>query len=84
MTSRQRWAALADRAEVESAPAAHHGLVERIEGVGSVRVRLSTPCDDTSKALVGVRYESSSERAEIERILQQVDGFGVPVEVVPA
>lgn len=83
MTSRQRWAALADRAEVESTLAAHHGLVERIEGVGSARVRLSTPCDE-SKALVGVRYESSSERAEIERILQQVDGFGVPVEVVPA
>lgn len=81
-SARPACATLPDRADVERAMIDNADLVRQIEGVGNVQVQVTTPCDDVSRALVGVRFESSSERDEVDRLLQEVDGFGVPVEVV--
>lgn len=74
---------LASKKSVETALASNADLVRRLEAAGSdVKVGVGTPCDNADQALVRVSYDSDDERAEIDEILREADGFGVPVEVV--
>ncbi|GIG41592.1 hypothetical protein [Cellulomonas phragmiteti] len=75
---------LPSAAEVAAALEAHTDLTTRIEGVGGgVRVTSGVPCaDDPDRAVVEVRYRAGTERTAVEEVLNDSDGYGVPVELV--
>jgi hypothetical protein len=75
---------LPDRQAVSSAIDAHASMVQRILSAGpGVRVAVSTPCSERpDQALVGIRYSGSSERRNVETVLDHDTGFGVPVQLL--
>ena len=68
---------------VNGAVASHQELIARIEDVGQgVKVGVGRPCgDQTDRAIVRIEYAAADERKDVDAILQNDDGFGVPVEL---
>ncbi len=75
---------LPDKESVVEAVASHEDLVTRIQNAGSgVKVDVATPCKgQPDRAIARIKYTTDTEWKDVNTILQQEDGFGVPVELV--
>jgi hypothetical protein len=70
-------------AAVDDAIAEHGDLLAELTAQGEhIEVRAASPgCDDPDRTLIEITYRTEDERAAIEAVLTEADGFGVPVYV---
>lgn len=74
---------LPSASEVEQAIVSHREFVDAIEASGSgVRVEASSPCGEDDRALVTIAVSSDEERSQVETLLREGAGFGVPAQIV--
>jgi flagellar basal body-associated protein FliL len=68
-------------AEAEEALSSHSALADQLKAQGGdVRVSVGSPCgEDSDQALIEVTYTDEASHDRIVSVLNENDGFGVPV-----
>lgn len=74
---------LPSSADVARAMQTHRAFIAEIEKTGSgVRVMNQSPCRGRDRALISITVGSAAERAAVDALLRDGDGFGVPAELI--
>ncbi|XBH21208.1 hypothetical protein V5R04_13460 [Jonesiaceae bacterium BS-20] len=70
-------------AQVEAAIAANPNIVAQLSNQGpGISVRADSPgCEGKDQFLISVSYKTDDEYAGIREVLEQSNGFGVPVAI---